>query len=88
MEEFRNKLNRIDDKIVKLFVQRMEVIEEISEYKSNNDIPIKNQSRENYILEKLDERVDENLLPLVKLLYKDIFLNICIHSHSKKYDNK
>ena len=81
MEEFRNKLNRIDDKIVKLFVQRMEVIEEISEYKSNNDIPIKNQSRENYILEKLDERVDENLLPLVKLLYKDIF-NISCYKQS------
>lgn len=73
MEEFRNKLNRIDDKIVKLFVQRMEVIEEISEYKSANGIPIKNQAREDYILGRLEERVDEEFLPFVKLLYKDIF---------------
>lgn len=43
---YRNKIDRIDEEIVRLFKERLEVCDRIAEYKKNHDIPIYDEKRE------------------------------------------
>lgn len=53
LKAFRNKLDRIDDKIIKLLEKRMAIAKEVGEFKLKNDIQIYQQGREGEIKDKL-----------------------------------
>ena len=50
--EYRGKLDAIDDKLLKLYEERMGICEKIGEYKKENSLPAYDEKREN---EKLDD---------------------------------
>ena len=50
LEEIRLEINEIDEKLIKLFIQRMECAREVGLYKKENNIPILNADREQEIL--------------------------------------
>lgn len=50
--EYRGKLDAIDDKLLKLYEERMGICEKIGEYKKENGLPAYDEKREN---EKLDD---------------------------------
>lgn len=52
LADFRKKLDAIDDKILKLYEERMGICEKIGEYKKENGLPAYDEKREN---EKLDD---------------------------------
>ena len=53
LEEIRLEINDIDEKLVKLFTQRMECAKEVGMYKKENNIPILNADREQEILDEM-----------------------------------
>ena len=48
----REKINKIDEQMARLFAERMEAVREIAEYKAENRLPIFDFSRETEIIEK------------------------------------
>ena len=56
LNELRNEINRIDDEILELFLRRMDVAEQVADYKREHDLPIYQPQREREILESVSER--------------------------------
>ena len=75
MEKLRNKLNKIDDQIVKLYAERMETVKEIGQFKEKAHLPITSKSREDEVVKRLEKEVPEEISVFDNLLYQTIFQN-------------
>lgn len=62
LQKLRNEIDEIDSKLVKLFERRMEVVGKVGEYKKKNNVPILNQNRENEVIEKNSNKVENKSL--------------------------
>ncbi len=71
LNEIRQEINEIDEKLTELFRRRMECARDVAEYKKANDLPILNAEREREVLDRVQERGGEYGLP-ARLLYTDI----------------
>lgn len=60
LEECRIEIDRIDRQVVKLFEERMTVVNDVAEYKKAHNLPIFDESREQKVIEKNSAMV-ENL---------------------------
>lgn len=52
LELAREIINDVDAKMIELFIKRMEAAKMVAEYKSDNNLPILDQKRENLLKEK------------------------------------
>ena len=52
LNELRNEINQIDEEILRLFLRRMDVAEQVADYKRAHDLPIYQPHREREILKK------------------------------------
>ena len=52
LNELRNEINQIDEEILRLFLRRMDVAEQVADYKRAHDLPIYQPQREREILKK------------------------------------
>lgn len=73
MDDYRNQINDIDNEIVKLYIERMEVVKQIGNYKKENNLPIKDSFREKELLEKITEMAGEDYENDIRSLYSLIF---------------
>ena len=73
MEEFRTKIDQIDEKIMTSLIDRYIIVKEIGEYKIKNNIPIYDKNRENKIYEKIEDYylLDEHRV-FLKNIYKKL----------------
>ena len=46
LEELREKIDAVDDQLVRLFQERMQVAAEIAKYKAERDLPVLQPARE------------------------------------------
>lgn len=53
IDELRKEIDIVDGEILKLFEKRMDIAEKIAEYKTENDLPVYDQNRENEKLLKV-----------------------------------
>ena len=53
LNELRNEINQIDDEILNLFLRRMDVAEQVADYKREHGLPILQPQREREILKKV-----------------------------------
>lgn len=83
LENLRKEIDEVDKELVKLFEKRMEVVLKIVEYKKANDIPIFNSSRENEIIRKNTEYLNNKHL---EKWLKDFFTYIL--KISKEFQNE
>lgn len=60
--EYRNRIDEIDKEIVELFEKRMEVVIDVAKYKLDNEISILNSGRENIVIEKNKEHLNNHEL--------------------------
>lgn len=81
IEELRKKIDKIDDELSALYMQRMEVCKEIGEEKAKNALPVNVAQRENAVLARITKNADEDKIIYLKQLYDNIF------SQSKSYQN-
>ncbi len=66
MEEFRKRIDEVDDKLKALFVERMEIVKEIGIYKLEHKLPILDKERERELLER-------NVKSIKDLCFRDLY---------------
>ena len=59
LSEIRTKIDSVDDQLLKLFLERMDLAEEVATYKNEHHLPILNKQREREILAKVTEAAGE-----------------------------
>ena len=59
LSEIRDKIDAVDDQLLDLFLQRMDLSEEVAAYKNEHHLPILNKERERAILAKVTEKSGE-----------------------------
>lgn len=69
----REKLDTLDAKIASLFVERMDVIEEIAAYKSGSGIPVHDPVREQQVISRLTALTGGKYAEELESLYQGIF---------------
>lgn len=62
LENAREKINRIDAQMAKLFSERMEAAKDVAEYKKQNGMPIFDASREAQVIERNSGLVEDDTL--------------------------
>ncbi|OON96254.1 MAG: hypothetical protein ATN36_06030 [Epulopiscium sp. Nele67-Bin005] len=73
MEQYRLKINEIDQQIMALFEQRMEQVCKVAQYKKENNLPIFDSTREQIVINKnLDLIQNENIKPYAKQFILDM----------------
>ena len=59
LSEIRVEIDKIDSELIELFKKRMDCAKAVGLYKKENNIPVLNQSRENEILDSVEEKGGE-----------------------------
>ena len=59
LNEIRNQIDRVDSEILKLFLERMHLGEEVAAYKKDNALPVLNKAREREILARVQAEAGE-----------------------------
>ena len=62
LENARERINRIDAEMAKLFAERMEAARDVAEYKKQNGMPIFDASREAQVIERNSAMVEDDTL--------------------------
>ena len=60
LENLRERIDTIDKDLIALFEERMNVVNDIAEYKIKNNLPILNQNREDIVISKVKAIVKNN----------------------------
>ena len=59
LSEIREKIDTVDDQLLKLFLERMSLAEEVAAYKNEHHLPILNNERERAVLARVTEQSGE-----------------------------
>ncbi|MBP5465946.1 MAG: chorismate mutase [Clostridia bacterium] len=73
LAKIREEIDKIDDKMAALYNERMKLVEEVAKEKGKGGKNVKDASRENKILLRVSEKVDEKYLTYLKKVYGTIF---------------
>jgi len=63
LEEARQNIDSINDEIVDKVDERMEEVLKVIEYKQKNDMDVKDEDREEAVMEQFAERFEEKGMP-------------------------
>ena len=63
LSEIREKIDAVDEQLLDLFLQRMDLSDEVAAYKNAHHLPILNKERERAILAKVTEKSGERERP-------------------------
>lgn len=83
LELLRKQIDEIDNKLCELFKNRMEVAKKIGEYKKIHNLNVLDASREEIVLKKAKERVNNKELEEYYLSLVQYLMEL-----SKKYQNE
>ncbi len=72
ISSLREKINEIDNEIVKLWKQRMEIALEIAEVKKEKNLPVLDAEREKELLDRVGNIAGEELDSYCRELYEKI----------------
>jgi len=70
LKSYREKIDSLDRELVRLFLERMEVVKNIARYKKENHIPVLDSGREAEVIHKVKGYVDD---PDMKELIAKLF---------------
>ena len=73
LQDYRKKINEIDETLVKTFLQRMEVAGEIARYKEANGLKVLDARREREKLREVEEMCPEEMQEYASSLYSLLF---------------
>jgi len=74
LEQYRTEIDKINNELTKLFVERMSLSGKISEYKKKNSLPVLDEKRESEIIKAQLENVPDNLKEYAEKFYRNLFL--------------
>ena len=73
LNELRNRIDEIDDKLVKLFTERMDIAAQVADYKKERQMPIYVPAREREILQSVAEKAGPDMANSTRVLYSMLF---------------
>ena len=73
LNELRLEIDKIDDQLVKLFVQRMDISAQIADYKKEHDLPIFVPAREAEKLRDVAQKAGRDMDAYARVLYDLLF---------------
>lgn len=73
LKDIRKKIDAIDEKLLPLFIERMELANEVAQFKKENNLPILNKTREREILKNVMEAAGEDMEIYAHRFYSTIF---------------
>ena len=73
IDALREKIDQIDDALVRLFVERMDVAKQIAEYKKENNLPIYVPARDREKLQDVASKAGNEMDDYIRSLYSMIF---------------
>ena len=83
MKDLRNQIDIIDEAIQNLFLERMQIVKKVAEFKEENNLPVLDESRELEIIKKNVDKINNSeLIDLYEEFYKKII------EVSKKYQER
>lgn len=62
LDEIRTEITKIDGELLELFSKRFQLVREVGEYKKANDLPIRDEKREQDLLSHLRMKAKSLLL--------------------------
>lgn len=73
LTDYRKEIDSIDDEICRLFTKRMQVVNNIGEFKRSHDVPVSSSSREREVLTRISKQLPEDLEDFGRVLYRSMF---------------
>ena len=73
LKEARTQIDGIDEQLTNLFVKRMELAKEISDYKKENNMPVYDKTREREVLNREEDRAGADFESYIQVLYTTLF---------------
>ncbi len=73
LKDLREQIDSIDDKILDLFVKRMETVEKVTEIKKEQKLPVLNSAREREILNRIASACPEKFEVYSRVLFSTLF---------------
>ena len=86
LKDLRCEIDRIDEQLVKLFVQRMEISAQVAAYKKEHQLPIFVPEREQEKLTDVAQKAGPKMAEYAEALYSAIF-TLSRDYQSKLMDN-
>ncbi len=81
LNEYRSKIDAIDDSMLKLFVERMQVASDVAKHKQTNHISVSDPAREREILVRMAKAAGPGLAGYAQRLYTMLFDVSRAHQH-------
>ena len=83
LEELRQKINQIDDELIKLLEKRMDLVSKVASYKLETGKAVLDSKREETILNKVAEAVESPI-------YRDVIVNTFtdMMKHSRAFQER
>lgn len=72
MEDYRKKIDAIDEEIVKKLEERMRTVENIARYKKDNELPVLDAMREREKIDKITDLAADDMASYTRILYNTI----------------
>ena len=72
LEECRTRIDQIDEKILELYLERMNTVIEVAKYKKERNLPVLHPKREQEIIVKQRSKAPEELKQYVEALYQTL----------------
>ena len=82
LEEYRNRIDEIDDSMLELFKERMAAADGIAQYKKANNLVVADKSREREILSRLSKQAGDEFAQSARIMFSNLF------SFSRSYQNR
>ena len=86
LEAFRDKIDCIDNDLLRLFEERMKVVAEVAEYKKSNNIPVLDNKREEDKLQAVAGKVGEDMQQYARVLCETLFEISRSHQHGTTHE--
>ncbi len=80
LDDIRNEIDKLDNELIKGLVERFSLVTEVVNYKMENNLEIEDSNREEEILKKIEEKIDD-----VELIQRINEIYLCLFNQSKLY---
>lgn len=65
LSTLRERIDAVDQQLVALFLERMEIVKDVAQYKIDNNLPVFHPDREQAIIEKARSRAPQEMADYV-----------------------
>ena len=72
LQELRQEIDRVDDELVRIYVERMELIRQVGDWKRMHGTAVRDAKRERELLDRVGEKAGKTYEREVRELYEFI----------------